>query len=60
VVEKILRLLIDKFENMICAIEESKDLIELSVDELIGSLLAHEQRTNLKKKKVSNRLFKLR
>jgi hypothetical protein len=60
VVEKILRLLIDKFENMICAIEESKDLIELSVDELIGSLLAHEQRTNLKKEKVSNRLFKLR
>jgi hypothetical protein len=32
-------------------LKESKDLIELSVDELVGSLLAHEQRKNLKKKK---------
>jgi gag-polypeptide of LTR copia-type len=42
VVKKILRSLTDMFENMIYAKEESKDLAELFVDELIGSLLAHE------------------
>jgi gag-polypeptide of LTR copia-type/Domain of unknown function (DUF4219) len=51
VVEKILRSLTDTFKNMVCAIEESKDLIELTVNELAGSLLGYEQRNNLKKKK---------
>jgi gag-polypeptide of LTR copia-type len=50
VVEKILMSLTDTFENVVCAIYESKDLVELIVDELAGSLLAHEQRKNLKKK----------
>jgi hypothetical protein len=44
--------LTDMFENMVCAIEESNDLAELTVDELVGSLLAHEQRKNLKKKET--------
>ena len=48
--EKILRSLTDEFENMVCAIEESKDLSMLIVEELAGSLEAHEQRK--KKKKV--------
>jgi hypothetical protein len=52
VVEKILRSLTDIFENICCTIEESNDLAELSVDELAGSLLAHEQRKNLKKKET--------
>jgi gag-polypeptide of LTR copia-type len=43
VVEKILRSLIDNFENVMCAIEEPKDLTNLTVDELAGSLEAHEQ-----------------
>jgi gag-polypeptide of LTR copia-type len=52
VVEKILRSLTDTFENVICVIKESKNLAELTVDELAGSLLAHEQRNNLKKKET--------
>jgi len=48
VVEKILRSLTNDFENVVCAIEESKDLSKLTVEELAGSLKAHEQR---KKKK---------
>jgi gag-polypeptide of LTR copia-type len=37
VVEKILRLLTDTFENVVCAIEESKDLADLTV----ANSLAH-------------------
>jgi gag-polypeptide of LTR copia-type len=43
VVEMILRSLTDTFENVVCAIEESKDLEELTVDEIAGLLLVHEQ-----------------
>jgi len=46
--EKISRSLTNDFENVVCAIEESKDLSKLAVEELVGSLEAHEQR---KKKK---------
>jgi gag-polypeptide of LTR copia-type len=52
VVEKMLRSLINTFENVVFAIEESNDLAELTIDELAGSLLAHEQRKNLKKKET--------
>ena len=48
VVEKILRSLKNDFENVVCTIEESKDLSKLTVEELARSLEAHEQR---KKKK---------
>jgi gag-polypeptide of LTR copia-type len=50
--QRILRSPTDMFENVTCAIEESKDLAELSVDGLASSLLAHEQRKNLKKKET--------
>ena len=43
VVEKILRTLVEKFAYVVCAIEESKDIKSLSVDELQSSLLVHEQ-----------------
>ena len=48
VVENILITLTDNFESIVCAIEESKDLKTLTIDELADSLEAHEQR---KKKK---------
>jgi C4-type Zn-finger protein len=48
--EKILRSLTDMFENVVYAIEESNNLTELFIDELVGSLLTHEQRRKLKKK----------
>ncbi|XP_068461613.1 uncharacterized protein [Phaseolus vulgaris] len=43
-VEKILRTLTDNSESIVCVIEESKDLTTLTVDELAGSLEAHEQK----------------
>jgi gag-polypeptide of LTR copia-type len=44
VVKKILRSLTNDFENIVCAIEESKNLAEITVDELSSSLEAHEQK----------------
>lgn len=44
VVSKILRSLTPKFNYVVCSIEESNDLNTLSLDELHGSLLVHEQR----------------
>ncbi|XP_071713513.1 uncharacterized protein [Rutidosis leptorrhynchoides] len=51
IIEKIMRSLTENFENIVCAIEESKILEDLSIEELACSLEAHEQRKN--KKKVS-------
>jgi hypothetical protein len=47
VVEKVLRSLPKKFEMVVIALLESKDLTKFSIEELIGSLLSHEARMNL-------------
>jgi hypothetical protein len=44
IIEKILRTLTDKFNYIVCSIEESKDIDLLSVDELQSSLIVHEQK----------------
>nr|GEW01292.1 retrovirus-related Pol polyprotein from transposon TNT 1-94 [Tanacetum cinerariifolium] len=44
VVEKILRSLTERFNYVVCSIEESKDMDEISVEELQSSLQVHEQK----------------
>nr|GEV41487.1 putative RNA-directed DNA polymerase [Tanacetum cinerariifolium] len=44
IVEKILRTLTDKQNFVVCSIEESKDVDEMTVDDLQSSLLVHEQK----------------
>lgn len=43
IVEKILRTLAEKFTYIVCAIEESKDIGNMTVDALQSSLMVHEQ-----------------
>lgn len=44
IVEKILRTLTDKWNYIVCSIEESKDVDSLFVDALQSSLLVHEHK----------------
>lgn len=46
IVEKIMRTLTPRFDYIVVAIEESKDMETMLVEEIQGSLEAHEQRLN--------------
>ena len=46
IVEKVLRSLPTRFDAIVVAIEETKDLSQFSVDNLNASLISHERRLN--------------
>ncbi|KAE9605440.1 putative RNA-directed DNA polymerase [Lupinus albus] len=57
IVEKILCALSDKYNYIVCSIEESKDINEMTVDELYSSLLVHEHK--IKRKEVIEQALKV-
>ncbi|CAI8615965.1 unnamed protein product [Vicia faba] len=57
IVEKILRTLSDKYNYIVCSIEESKDINKMTVDELHRSLLVHEYK--IKRKDVTEQALKV-
>ncbi|KAH0705860.1 hypothetical protein KY289_010936 [Solanum tuberosum] len=60
IVEKILRSLTAKFDHVVAAIEESKDLSVFSFDKLMGSLQAHEVRLNRSIEKNEDKAFQVK
>ena len=44
IVEKILRSMTAKFDYVVCSIEESNNVITMTIDQLQSSLMVHEQR----------------
>jgi gag-polypeptide of LTR copia-type len=57
VVAKVLRSLTPKFDHMVAAIEESKNLDVYSFDELMGSLQTHESRMSKTEDKDDKKTF---
>ncbi|XP_070035223.1 uncharacterized protein [Nicotiana tomentosiformis] len=58
VVEKIIRTLTPKFDFMVCVIEESKDLDSMMVEQLEGSLQAHEEKIKKRQEVPLGQLLK--
>ncbi|XP_057776317.1 uncharacterized protein LOC130995181 [Salvia miltiorrhiza] len=58
IMEKILRSLTPRFEHIIITIEETKNLEEMTIDLLLGSLQAYEEKQK-KKQEISEQLLKL-
>jgi hypothetical protein len=54
VVEKVLRSLPPKFDTLVVTLEEGKDLIQFSLDELQASLIKHEHRLNRSNMSLEN------
>ncbi|GJZ79695.1 retrovirus-related pol polyprotein from transposon TNT 1-94 [Tanacetum coccineum] len=59
-IAKILRNLPPKFDHVVAAIEESKDMTTLAFDEFIGSLQAHEVRINRNVAREDEQVFQVR
>lgn len=57
IVEKILRTLSDKYNYIVCSIEESKDINKMTVDELHSSLLVHEHK--VKRQEMTEQALKV-
>ncbi|XP_071933656.1 uncharacterized protein [Coffea arabica] len=55
-VEKILNTLPIKFDHVVAVIHETKDLEDLNIKDLHGSLILHEQRINEKLKDTQRRI----
>ena len=60
IVQKILISLTEKYDSIVAAIEESRDLSTLSVTELMGSLQAHEQRLDRRNEATLENAFQLK
>ncbi|GAB2268228.1 hypothetical protein Dimus_038700 [Dionaea muscipula] len=52
IIEKILRALDSRFDHVIVAIEEAKDITKMTLQYLMGSLLAHEEKMSRRKKET--------
>ena len=57
--EKILRSLPLKYDNLVMTIEEEKDITTLTMDELMGTLQTHEHQINTLETSSQEKYFKL-
>ncbi|GJS44431.1 zinc finger, CCHC-type containing protein [Tanacetum coccineum] len=60
VVSKVLRSVSSKFNHVVAAIEEAHDLSSYSFDELMSSLLAHEDRLNSAQEQTKEKAFQVK
>ncbi|GAU51105.1 hypothetical protein TSUD_141470 [Trifolium subterraneum] len=59
VVEKIMRSMPERFNYVVCSIEQSNDVTTMSIDELQSSLLVEEGRMKSQKQSVDEQALKV-